>query len=547
MLIANLGLNPALLQTTAYRPGGAQPAVSTGAAPGYSIKQHTLYSVFHEMFPDLDWFSEMGKEPLTAVRHFAGDALAHGQQAADAWRAKVRAAAATLPECPTGAVTDGGASCYYGRAAMGAYQEMADGSIQLMAPGTFHVYGITFAVSDLKNGVFLKWVKPDATSRKRIEWAVIKRSIGRFFGDRAGRYSGAPPVLGDGMIKNAIMKEIQAGRQKSGWDPSVDEVMKIVPDIALYWVNFDRNPLQPTPTERTQPGGWAAWIRKGGYPLSRAILEGKVSLSDGALGIEFCSSILCRCPTTQGKEPGTNRPITVGGFPSCVPMGFTKNGVGKEEGSGSFFPFVKITETIGDPMIELKLVHDDPSWIEKIGMAGRDWMMKIVNTACSHESVNTNAQAKIMCAMWGVGQVLQAKESLPDASTLPAPEAPYAEPLPTTTLPPNATVTTRQRYAGCVARYNTTRKRFVIYCPMVFGLGAAGTTLGADAVTPPPPAGYMRTTEVDALPNEGEQVVGQERDNFFRLDNPWMWVAIAGATVAAGGGGYALYRRKRAA
>lgn len=549
MLIANfsgfgLTVNPAMYATTGYRPGGTQQMVSTGAAPGYSISQHTLYQVWREqMPPDFGWFSEMGVTPVTMTGGTTDQAVISAR--ADAWRDKVRAAAATLPECPAGSVTDGGASCYYGRAAAGAYQEMADGSIQLMAPGTFHVYGVTFRVDDLKDGRFTKAFKPDATQRKRIEWAVIKRSIGRFFGDRAGRYSGAPPVIGDGMIKDTIMKEIQAGRKQSGWNPSVDEILAIVPDMALYWVNFDRNPIQPTPTERTQPGGWVSWIRKGGYPLSRAVLQSKVSVSDGALGIEFCSSILCRCPTTMGKEPGTGRPMKIGGFPSCVPMGFTKNGVGQEEGSGSFFPFVSVHQGVGDPTFELTLIHDDPSWIEKIGMAGRDWMMKIVDTACSNESINTNAQAKIMCAAWGVGKILQAKENLPSANLMPAPEAPIIPPSMDLPLPapPQSTAS---RYAGCVARFNTTRRKFVIYCPMTFaGWGGLGAT--TDAVTPPPPVGFTRTTELDVLPNEGEQVVGQERDNFFRLDNPWMWAAIAGATAVAGGGGYALYRRKRAA
>jgi hypothetical protein len=542
LFVTGLGLNPALLQTTAGITAlkSGTVAINPSAAPGYSIKQHTLYQVWREqMPPDFGWFSEMGVTPLTRTGGTNDPAVSAAR--ADAWRARLRAATATLPECPPGAVTDNGASCYYGRAAMGAYQEMADGSIQLMAPGTFHIYGVTFAVTDLKNGVFLKWVKPDATTRKRIEWAVIKRSIGRFFGDKAGRYNGAPPVIGDGMIKSALNVS----------NPSVDNVMKAVPDIALYWVNFDRNPIQPTPTERTQPGGWASWIRRGGFPLSRAVLEGKVSLYDSAFGIEFCSSILCRCPTTQGKEPGTGRTVTQGGLPSCVPMGFTKNGVGREEGSGSFFAFVKITETIGDPMVELKLVHNDPSWIAKIGMAGRDWMMKIVDTACSNESINTNPQAKLMCAAWGVGKVLQAKETLPDASTLPAPEAPIipqgSDALPLPVAPTPSQPSTVGHYTGCVSRFHKTKKTFSVYCPTNWRPPASGfgaVDLFGQTVTPAPPTGTIKVVDLPAAPSEAI-IIGTEDDPFYK--KPLFWVAVVGGAAVVVGGGYVIYRRKRAA
>jgi LPXTG-motif cell wall-anchored protein len=40
---------------------------------------------------------------------------------------------------------------------------------------------------------------------------------------------------------------------------------------------------------------------------------------------------------------------------------------------------------------------------------------------------------------------------------------------------------------------------------------------------------------------------GEERDNFFRVNNPVMWFAIVGAVAAVGGGGYWLMRRRRRA
>lgn len=528
MLIAThgLGVLPMKLNVTAYSPGGTTtaPVMSTGGAPGYSITQHTHYQLFHEQFPINDWCSAPGVSPTTCVRHIN---IADSGKYADEWRAKVRAAAAAsgMPQCPAGAVTDNGGSCYYGRAAMGAYLEEADKSISLLPPGTFHTYGVIFGAPEYVNGRFSKSFKPNATQRKYLEWAAIYRSAERILGAKATR---ALPTYG--------------GKVSSDGNPSVDQVLARVPEIALYWVNFDRNPLQPTPTERTQPGGWAAWIAKGGYPLSRDVLSGKASLSGNALGIEFCSSILCQCPTSMGKEPGTGREIVIGGFPSCVPMGF--GGEGAAAGS-AFWPFLSVSQTVGDPApFSFTLVHDDKSWIEQLGVSLQSWMDKLVGGACDAKA-KANPYAAAMCALWGVGKALQASEGGTPVSALPPPEPKETVTVPT--APPVAVpspIATKQRFTGCVARFNLTRRKFVIYCPNTFGFGDANA-FGAHGVTPSPPDGFVPTAELDELPNEGEKIIGQERDSFFRLNNPWMWVAIAGATAAAGGGGYALYRRRQ--
>jgi LPXTG-motif cell wall-anchored protein len=68
--------------------------------------------------------------------------------------------------------------------------------------------------------------------------------------------------------------------------------------------------------------------------------------------------------------------------------------------------------------------------------------------------------------------------------------------------------------------------------------------LGASEVTPPPPEGFVKAAEVTTLPRAGETQAGDERDKFFRLKNPLMWAAFAGAAAIVGGGGYVLYRRR---
>lgn len=134
--------------------------------------------------------------------------------------------------------------------------------------------------------------------------------------------------------------------------------------------------------------------------------------------------------------------------------------------------------------------------------------------------------------------------STPDACPVVQPTVgPGANPLP----PPGMT-TGRGRYAGCIARYNRTRKVFAIYCPVPATTFGWAMGLGADpVVTPPAPAGFTKVAEAPALPNEGETAAGEERDAFFRVNNPVMWIAIVGAVAAVGTGGYVVYRRKRRA
>jgi len=119
------------------------------------------------------------------------------------------------------------------------------------------------------------------------------------------------------------------------------------------------------------------------------------------------------------------------------------------------------------------------------------------------------------------------------------------------------------RFNGCLARFNRTRKVYAIYCPVgstaaTPGLGIYDgeyfrclrgncTGLGADTVTPPVPGGFTKVAEVTTLPRAGETQAGEERDKFFRLGNPFMWAAIAGTAAVVGGGGYMIFRRKRAA
>jgi len=143
----------------------------------------------------------------------------------------------------------------------------------------------------------------------------------------------------------------------------------------------------------------------------------------------------------------------------------------------------------------------------------------------------------------------------------PSTPAPIVRDHRTETVTETTTTTASGRYAGCIARFNRTRKVYSIYCPAgsagaTPGLGAAYgeyfrclrgncVGLGETTVTPPPPSGFVKAAEVTTLPGAGETPAGEERDKFWRLGNPLMWAAIAGAATVVGGGSYMIYRRKR--
>lgn len=120
--------------------------------------------------------------------------------------------------------------------------------------------------------------------------------------------------------------------------------------------------------------------------------------------------------------------------------------------------------------------------------------------------------------------------TFPSAAAFP----PAAAPFPATPVTPTVP-------AGTITAFSAKRGMWRVAVPRGAHLGAFGA-LGADPpfteVTPTstPPTGATQVTE-PAL----DQQIGQ---SFFRLNNPWMWVAIGGGAAALGTGGYFLFRRK---
>jgi hypothetical protein len=428
--LGGLGLtvrvNPALYQSFDYAmvhgQGASAPAVYDPSVGGYSINQHRFEQIFEQMNPG--WYAEaalMKTDPAAAQ--------AAGAARAEAWREKARTLARGLPPCPAGSITDDGASCYHGRGGATLTTNDVRDPWGLIMPGTFVMYGVPFTPKDYKDGRITRVFKPDALQRKLLEHAVIRASLIHLFGYPNRAMNPITRMLvGDGHIRDSmrafLMKKgatsvSQDQLEQLGKTVSVDGMMEMVPDIKLFLVNFDRNPIQPD-RWRTVTGGWMEWIRNGGYPLSYGVAHAKVAISDGA-NPEMCESILCQCPPSMIKTPWDGdgeATMAVGGQPSCVPVALTKAAGAGE--SGYWRPYVAIYQDMANPLWEFTLVYKDPAWYTKAAEFLGKWMTKLGMLYCglvvpeakkqmakTQADVCTNAQGKA-CARGTPGCVCQA-------------------------------------------------------------------------------------------------------------------------------------------
>lgn len=369
MLITRRGLgavNPFVTgaaNTSLVQTGGGGAASSH--AGGFSITPHTWQEIVIESNP---------------IRGMDG---AQWNATLAAWRANVAAAAAPLGGCDPAALTDGGTSCYYGRFTPIVSWNPLD-PVELLPPGVFAVYGVPFGAYEIANGTFTRTAVPTSRQRRDLEWAVIHASQVRLFGNEDKQTRIDQRFLDDGLIADTLRrKQISLATLPR---LSVDAVIELVPDVMVFSINFERNPVQPTPSERTQEGGFYAWIARGGYPLSRAVVTGRVATS-APIGLQFCGGFECACPSS-----GANA-----GFPSCVPMGFTKSGVGEAKpGEGAFYPYVTIPQDAVRPDVQLSLVHDDPAWISKVGNIGQKVLNELFGVFCANQGFTKEKLASMM-------------------------------------------------------------------------------------------------------------------------------------------------------
>jgi len=435
MILPNGGLhglsavNRFMLDVAYHPPAGETLTASTGKAPGFSITPHHFQGIYEEMHPG--YFEIHGLQTTDPPA-----ALAKSQAQADAFRAKQRSLAVGLPPCPIESITDNGASCYNGRGNPSFTPISVDEAWGLIMPGTFQIYGVPMTPQDLKDGRLTRVFKPDALQRKLLEFAVISGSQNYLFGSTMGNKAMNPftrPLLGEGHIRDAMRSYLQA---KTGKTPtqtemevivktaSVTEMMEMVPDIKPFLINFERNPIQPD-RWYAAPNGWSEWIQNGGYPLSWDVAHSRVSVAPEAISPGICASILCQCPTSQMKEPGTGRDIVMGGVAACLPACLNKEGIGEcKPSEGSWWPYVAVYEDVSNPLWELTIIHNDPSWVTEVGNQLASWMISLGKLFCG--VVAPVAKKQILQAQADVctdGQGQLCTRGTPGCTCRPAPSA----------------------------------------------------------------------------------------------------------------------------
>ncbi len=398
MLVFRGGLNapkPSDVANTAAAQGKTPPTVESSHAGTFTIKEHAWQQAYvaalavrEGMTPDQ--YIQTLNDPAAYQAMFARQ------------KEQLAIAGAGLPGCPTGAYTDAGTTCYFRRFEPYIFGE--NGQVALLPPLVFAAFNIPIAISELKGDRFTFNAPPTKTQRLLLERAIIVRSQKRVFGSRAGENRNYPMgvnnVLGttDGPLMKAIgaryNSPIAAKLATIALKLSVNDVLGMMPDIMLFSINFETNPIQPTPSERTQEGGWRAWLSRGGYPLSRVVVTGKEPASD-PIAFSFCKSLLCQCQTSGVNQYGiANTP-----HPSCLSESIDTL-IGKT--GGGFWPYISIPQDAKRPEVALSLVFNEAAWITKLGEKMASVLKAIAGAMCANQGIAQSAVAsaanKEICA-----------------------------------------------------------------------------------------------------------------------------------------------------
>jgi len=426
--------------------GGAGTVFDPKHGGGFTIQQHHFVSVYKEVNPY--W-----PPPADSVARAAW--AKENTTAQEAWRTKVRAASTIFPTCAADTVT-GPNACHQ---EMGEYaaahhfdpiaSKRVTDPISFIPPGVFEFYRVPFVLKDLAEGRFKRVYAPTPEQRRDAELAIILASQVHLFGS-----GGWPSAMDSGPITrplvhsslanyaaggDAILRGMRAAVRTSASyvttadltalarKMSVDQMLAIVPDMALFLVNFVRNPIQPSYAQRTEPGGWASWLASGGYPLSRAVAAGQITTGRGVP--QFCMTSLCQCPAVEG---------TWGGFAACAAGCLTRKGtIGSyrnKDDCAAFSAFVAVSQDLTNPYpFMLTLVSEDPPSVwERMkravgGVLERDLPALVCGpgTAAAQGSANPTTKAYGAYLSWVCGRF-----TMPDAPVpLPAPDQDEPPPL----------------------------------------------------------------------------------------------------------------------
>jgi hypothetical protein len=206
-----------------------------------------------------------------------------------------------------------------------------------MIPGGFALWGVGFNLGEIavtKSPQFERTYTPNDSQRMFIEFLVIKRSMQlaheRISGIRVNSPTGSQNIPRDKM--------------------TVQEVLADNPRFVLGINNMAIRAISPTTDEFTKRGGYAKWLKRGGFLISLDLIQGRIKLMEESICPQACVSILCKCGSNErpacitGRVPTTDDP-SLGGV-------------------GCFHPYIAIFQ--GPPWyFVLTLKHDDPSWLQR--------------------------------------------------------------------------------------------------------------------------------------------------------------------------------------
>jgi hypothetical protein len=139
-------------------------------------------------------------------------------------------------------------------------------------------------------------------------------------------------------------------------------------------------PPTPRPEELDAKGGFYAWFNRGGFLISRDVVEGKHGLDDEATCPQACLGNSCRC--------GDNA------LPACVGTGVPTTSNDPNLSRGCFWWFV---EVLASGQMKLIGKHDDPNWLQKTGAKLASWMTVIGTAYCSQTQTQTSGAATEKC------------------------------------------------------------------------------------------------------------------------------------------------------
>jgi hypothetical protein len=221
-------------------------------------------------------------------------------------------------------------------------------------PGTFEVYGVPFNVAEpgvTKSPILERIYTPNNEQRIFIESAIVLRSTRTFENALLTALQAQGPVALN-VVRDQVIPQVP-----------LQEILRLLPRWRLTVPGVALHAIEPTPAELTARGGFAAWIKRGGFLISLDVAEGQTGLADEATSPAACSGNSCRC--------GENV------LPSCI-----MTGVPTADGPmGSFWWFVKIDQATGQ--FHLIGKHDDPGWLEKAAQPFVKFLTAFGNMVCT--------------------------------------------------------------------------------------------------------------------------------------------------------------------